>query len=232
MVENAYTKKGSKEYDNLRFTSNQGKLFHALEMEQLRRVSNTLTVPSKILEIGCGTGRFVEYLSVLGHSVWGLDPSPHMLSFAKKKTKRSKTVQYQLGEGAYLPYSNDQFDFVYSIRTINKANSREYAFNMIREMIRVTRPGRLLMIEFVNSWRPHRKRDKNVRISVRDVNKIVKENGNLRMLFSSGVLFFSQKVLEIVPTGLLSFFGQSDRFCCRLLPQLAGRCYVTIVKEE
>lgn len=232
MVTTAYDSKGSQEYDEKRFTSPQGKLFNALEMEQLRRVADRLSVPSNILEVGCGTGRFVAYLSGVGHYVRGLDSSPHMLAIVKRKLAQCKAVEFDLGEGACLPYAGNQFDFVYSIRTVNQTASREYALRMIREMIRVVHPGGVVLIEFTNNLRPHRKGYGGVRLSVLDIGRIAKENANLKVLGTGGVLFFSQMVLERVPSWLLPLFGRVDRFCCRLLPQFAARCYVTLIKGE
>ena len=230
LVETAYTVKGSREYDEKRFTSPQGKQFHALEMEQLRRVADHLPVPSNTLEIGCGTGRFVAYLSGVGHCVRGLDPSPYMLAIARQKVVQFKAVDFDLGEGACLPYASNQFDFVYSIRTVNQTASREYALRMIREMIRVVRPGGVVLIEFVNNLRPYRRGYGGVRLSVLDIGRVANDDADLRVVGTGGVLFFSQMVLERVPSWLLPFFGRVDRSCCRLLPQFAARCYVTIIK--
>lgn len=229
-METAYTAKGSREYDDKRFSSPPGKLFNALEMEQLRRVTDRLSIPSSTLEVGCGTGRFVAFLVDGGHFVRGLDPSPHMLEVASQKCAQYKNVEFDLGEGAYLPYASDQFDFVYSIRTLNQTSSHEYALCVTREMIRVVRMGGVVLIEFVNNLRPHRKGYGGVRLSVLDVRRLVKDNTNIKIEGYGGVLFFSQLALEKAPTWLLPIFGWLDRFFCRLFPIFASRCYVTISK--
>ena len=59
-----------------------------------------------------------------------------MLDECRQKTSGFEKVYYYLGEGAKLPVGSNEFNFVYSIRTINQVSSKSYALDMIREMIR------------------------------------------------------------------------------------------------
>lgn len=51
---------------------------------------------SKILEIGCGTGRVSIWLATRGYSVIGLDLSKYMLSVFNKKLERNKYLQSKI----------------------------------------------------------------------------------------------------------------------------------------
>jgi len=140
-VTTAYGEKASSVYDERRFSTPHGKLFNRLEMEQLSKISQGLTCPSRILEVGCGTGRFMHSLCADGHEVYGVDPSPFMLVKSRTKNLQFSHAHYEAAEGGRLPFLSNAFDFVYSIRVINQVGSLSYAFGMIGEMIRVCRPG-------------------------------------------------------------------------------------------
>ena len=210
-----------------RFTTLPGRLFHELELEQLLRVADDLPVPSKVLEVGCGTGRFVKILARRGHHVSGVDPSAAMIEQARQKVDGLTNVAFDQGEGAALPFGDRQFDFVYAIRVVHETESREYAFRMIRELIRVTRPGGRLLVEFPNRLRPLWW-SKGTTLSLGDLENLVAEHGNLRIVGVGGVLFFSITLLYRVPGPLLPFWVGADRRIAELFPRFSSRCYVTL----
>ena len=67
---------------------------------------------SRIIDLGCGTGRYSEPLSVhFEADVIGLDPSEKMLEEARAKTSRS-TVSFKRGTGENLPLEENSADMV------------------------------------------------------------------------------------------------------------------------
>ena len=67
---------------------------------------------SHIVDLGCGTGRFSEPLSVhFEADVVGLDPSEKMLEEARKKTVR-RGVVFKQASGETLPVEDDSTDMV------------------------------------------------------------------------------------------------------------------------
>ncbi|MDQ1317408.1 MAG: hypothetical protein QG588_1060 [Candidatus Poribacteria bacterium] len=223
-----YSEEGSLIYDKKRFSDPHGILFNNLETKQLYKVVRQLDRHKKILEVGCGTGRFTKILLSTESKVYGLDLSIHMLKQAISKTGKSEFVEYIQAEASSIPLKDNIFDFVYSIRVINQLPSREYAFEVIKEMIRVCNQEGLILIEFVNSWGITRK--KSVKISVRDINSLLKQYPYMKIVNISGILFFSQSVMNKVPVFLLNSFKIVDNFFANLLPQFSTRCYVALKK--
>jgi ubiquinone/menaquinone biosynthesis C-methylase UbiE len=68
---------------------------------------------SRILDLGCGTGRFSEALSArFNAEVIGLDPSQKMLELARAK-QRDERVLYQLGRAEAIPLPSEHVDLVF-----------------------------------------------------------------------------------------------------------------------
>ncbi len=84
VVKTAYSKEASESYDTKRFSSIGGAKIHEIEMIALRAALGCLLPGSKVLEVGCGTGRLMTELSQLGFAVDGIDASPYMVAECKK----------------------------------------------------------------------------------------------------------------------------------------------------
>lgn len=227
-----YNQEASYEYDAKRFSSPQGRLFAELEMRELRKVTDQMSEPKRILEIGCGTGRFMGVLLADGHEVYGLDPSPYMIELAREKTSKYATARYTMGEGATLPFPDGMFDLIYSIRTVNQTPSTEYAMRMIEEAIRVCRSCGQILLEFVNRQAIlSMKRKPCVRLSVGDIEGLLKRHPTARVVRVSGILFIPQTILNMFPPSFLGLFRAVDGLLSLRLPQFCTRCYVLLEKS-
>jgi len=61
------------------------------------------------LDAACGTGRFAEFLSRRGHRVIGVDSSPDMLGYARRRVPDG---EFRLGELDRLPLPDDSVDVI------------------------------------------------------------------------------------------------------------------------
>jgi len=97
-----------------------------------------------VLETSVGTGLNFKYLP-RGVKLSGLDLSPEMLTNCQANMRRwGMDANLYLGNAEALPFADSSFDVVYTAGAINFFNDRGKA---IREMIRVAKPGSLLMVE-------------------------------------------------------------------------------------
>jgi ubiquinone/menaquinone biosynthesis C-methylase UbiE len=104
--------------------------------------------PGKVLDIGCGTGRFAARLLKRepGARVWGLDLSPGMLGRSRQRGRAlGGRLQVVQGDSERLPFASDSFDAVTCAHSFHHY-PRQPA--VLREMHRVLRPGgRLLIVD-------------------------------------------------------------------------------------
>ncbi len=87
----------------------------------------------RILDLGCGKGRFARHLKRIGADVVGLDPSSGMLAAAGglDRVKASATR---------LPFGSNQFDAVIAIEVLEHL-SPQGMLAAIDEVVRVLKPG-------------------------------------------------------------------------------------------
>jgi ubiquinone/menaquinone biosynthesis C-methylase UbiE len=96
-----------------------------------------------ILETSVGTGLNLKYLPRNARLV-GLDLSASMLTACQANlTRWHIKADLVLGNAEALPFASDSLDVVFHVGGINFFNDRARA---IREMIRVAKPGRLILI--------------------------------------------------------------------------------------
>jgi SAM-dependent methyltransferase len=105
----------------------------------------------KVLDMGCGTGRFTIPLAEKVQEVSGLDLSPMMLATARKKlADRGLTADLREGDMAALPFPDASFDVVVSMLALMHI-PREDRQQVFHEVARVLKPGGRLLIGVKNS---------------------------------------------------------------------------------
>ena len=127
----------------------------ALEERHLTSVLPNL-VGSNVLDLGCGTGRWLDRLLSRGASkVVGIDLSAAMLGVAQRSARiRDRLV---LGDGLHLPFQSSVFDFVLSSFALNHIADLKAIAQALARAMRLD--GRLLISEmhpeaYARGWRP------------------------------------------------------------------------------
>lgn len=100
----------------------------------------------RVLDVGCGEGRFCRMLAERGAVTTGLEPTSALLKLARERQPEGDFVQ---GVGEHLPFLSDQFDVVVSFLSL--IDIPGYA-EAIAEMARVCKPGGFLAVANLNSF--------------------------------------------------------------------------------
>jgi ubiquinone/menaquinone biosynthesis C-methylase UbiE len=98
------------------------------------------TSSNRILEVGCGTGYWLNELGKHKHSVNGVDPSIEMLQMARQKQSGANLIQ---GLAEALPWHNASFDRLFCINSFHHFTNQK---GFIEEVRRVIRPGGGILI--------------------------------------------------------------------------------------
>jgi SAM-dependent methyltransferase len=129
----------------------------AIDALQFRAVLRGLEVAKlvagmTILDVGCGTGRWLRRFENLGFRPAGLDMTVGMLSLARKNLTRSPLVG---GESFRLPFNDATFDAVSDI-TVVQHQPHSCQPQAIAEMLRVIKPGgKLILMELIRGKGDH-----------------------------------------------------------------------------
>jgi SAM-dependent methyltransferase len=106
----------------------------------------------KVLEIGCGVGRFLVPLSQRFAEVTGVDISPKMLDKARALVAGRPNVVLRLNNGLDLSeFADGTFDFCVCAGVFHHITSLEVIQSYVREGLRVVRPGGMFLFQFMGS---------------------------------------------------------------------------------
>jgi ubiquinone/menaquinone biosynthesis C-methylase UbiE len=123
-------------YDN-RYDRARGRDYHS---HISRQVLATLPKGGFILDVGCGTGLFLQRYITNGGGGIGLDISPGMITEARRRLPGS---EFTVGTAENLPFRDGTFDAVASLLAFSYLKNPD---QMLAEARRVLRPGGTLAI--------------------------------------------------------------------------------------
>ncbi|MAC80403.1 MAG: SAM-dependent methyltransferase [Rhodobacteraceae bacterium] len=96
--------------------------------------------PRRVLDVGCGEGRFCRWLSAQGIATVGIDPTEGLLARARALDPGGT---YRAGRAEALDFDDDAFDMAVSYLTLIDIPDHAKA---IAEMARVVRPGGRILV--------------------------------------------------------------------------------------
>jgi SAM-dependent methyltransferase len=129
----------------------------AIDSMQNRAVRRALQMAAvrpgaEILDVGCGSGRWLRRYAELGFHPTGLDATPGMLDLARRRKTSAPLLS---GEADHLPIADSSFDCVSDVTVVQHLPiSRQEA--ALAEMLRVLRPqGALILLELIRGSGAH-----------------------------------------------------------------------------
>ncbi|MDO9539539.1 MAG: methyltransferase domain-containing protein [Methanocalculus sp.] len=118
-------------YDQ-RYDLRQGRLYHH---HLSRIILNRLPNGGSLLDLGCGTGLFIEHYLKNGDQGVGLDISPGMVRIARLRCPES---DFLVGTADILPFDDESFENVASLLAFTYLKDPD---SMLRESYRILKPG-------------------------------------------------------------------------------------------
>lgn len=113
-------------------------------VDQLFEVASSIGLPKaydRVLEFGCGAGRFLRYFEMRFAEVWGVDVSQDMIDLAKKYNPRCRFHLNATADLRFFPAGH--FDLIYSFLVLQHLPHRSLIEQYLREFIRILKPGGL-----------------------------------------------------------------------------------------
>ncbi len=106
---------------------------------------------AKVLECGIGTGEFFALgLARGGKAVYGIDFCGNLLSDCQKRFHSERMpVRLSLADVNNIPFREGSFDITFAIGVMPYVDAVPKA---IREMLRVTKKGGMVVFDFMNPW--------------------------------------------------------------------------------
>jgi len=97
----------------------------------------------KVLDIGCGNGRFYPFFQEKGVKYVGIDNSKELVAIAREKFPK---VDFIVGDALCLPFAENEFDVAVAFAVLHHIPSRDYRAKFFSEARRVLKPGGILIV--------------------------------------------------------------------------------------
>ncbi|MBW2004088.1 MAG: class I SAM-dependent methyltransferase [Deltaproteobacteria bacterium] len=134
-------------YHALRYETLYGRLFQSLHHHVLCEVLDPLSRQARVLEVACGTGHITKLSVDMGFRPVACDLTPQMMHQARALCQG---LSLFLETDAFqLPFENETFDALISTRFLHLFPHEQQQL-LIVEMLRVLKPGGLLVVDFDN----------------------------------------------------------------------------------
>ena len=206
------------EYDKTRFGDLGGKILSSKQQKVLLKYLEDVPKNAKILEVGCGSGRFLEFLEKNGYkNIYGIDSSKEMMDIAKKRTKAILIK----GDAYKLPFSKNSFEVVFSIHVLMHISNPK---KVIGEMLRVSKDR--IIFDIINKQSVSYllsqilKRYKPRFSSIKDVKKMIPANNKMKYkptyMFPLKGYFSPVYYALVLPAEKLAYLLQLKRFASQL----------------
>lgn len=117
-----------------------------------------------VLEVGCGSGVVLDSLLVPGQRAVGVEPSQRLLRRAAAFGVDVERIRFVAADAARLPLADERFDRVLCYSVFQCFPDRAYAEQAFLELLRVCRPGGVVLVGDVFAQSHHALRESFARM--------------------------------------------------------------------
>ena len=130
----------------------RGRLHHQIADRTASLAVATVATPSRVLDLGCGTGHLLRTLAGRYHDaeqLVGIDAAPQMVRAASATTHDDR-LTFAVGVAEQIGYPDDTFDLIVSTTSFDHWSDQRAGLS---ECARVLRPnGRLVLVDQFSLW--------------------------------------------------------------------------------
>lgn len=125
---------------------------------ELRVISKFMSSAGRVLDVGCGHGRACRYLEIHGFDMTGVEVDLETLQTARRLDGGSAVAaDFILADGRTLCFRDRSFDYLICLSsTLSEKHrlwmSREDRISLIRDGVRVLKPGGVMIVNFVHRY--------------------------------------------------------------------------------
>ncbi len=123
--------------------------------ETIQIFADQILDDARVLDVGCGNGRFLDAFQGRNIDYTGLDVSSRMIAQAEARNKGvSIPHRFIVGDMLALPFPDASFNAVTEISALHHIPSDMLRSQAVREFARVLKPGGHLFLTDWNLWQP------------------------------------------------------------------------------
>ncbi len=97
----------------------------------------------KVLDLGCGNGRYHNLIKEKGSEYIGVDNSEKLVEIARKKYPETSFLKI---DSLNLPFDKNSFDKIYSIAVLHHIPSKEFRSIFLKEARRILKPNGQIIV--------------------------------------------------------------------------------------
>jgi len=118
--------------------------------ERKKLLLQYITPREKVLDLGCGNGRFVEIFPKEVEYI-GVDNSKKMIKIAKEK---HPGIEFRVADVLSLPFPENFFDKIFTLSVVHHIPSQYLRLKCLKEIKRVLKPNGILILTVwnLNPW--------------------------------------------------------------------------------
>lgn len=105
----------------------------------------------RVLDVGCRSGRNIEYLSKHGVDVFGIDIVEEYIKDIRLKFSNVPKQNFIVSGADNIPFDSDMFDAVICSAVLHFAKDDDHFNAMVNEMWRVLSPGGIFFVRLASS---------------------------------------------------------------------------------
>lgn len=136
-IDESKRRKVNLDYDKI--TPSQQKAYYSYSQKYIKN--------KKILDVGCWTGRYASFANRFAKKVFGVDPNPEAISYARKSIPKAS---FSVGTVESLPFKDKFFDVVVFLTVIEHI-PKGTELKALIEINRVLKKSGYLILDTANS---------------------------------------------------------------------------------